>query len=515
MFPLDRNFIERFAALLRGCESAYGTYDLTNPQAEHGKLKGVAKTVRAPLTLEHWKAHLEGRAAIGVILIDENNQARWGAIDVDSYGVNHGEVARRIERMGLPLIVARSKSGGMHLLLFAGEPIPAAKMIARLKAIAALLGFSGAEVFPKQPSVNWSDSDVGSWINACYFDARRTTRYAFNPADGEAMTLEEFLNRAETLRQPAQWFSEPLQSASAGGELPGAPPCLQTLVQIGIGPGQRNNTAVALGTYFKKSRPDDWQIALEKSNQTLFSPSLPSDEIVTVIRSLRRKNYGYMCKSEPLASYCDRGVCLGREHGIGGGSADVVLSHVRILGTEPPIYFVSVEGRNESLEVSLDDLWDHARFQKVCMAKLRVYPQPKKRPDWASEVTAVLQKIDTIPAPADATDTGRLRLLVEKFLIGRAQALTRDEIILGKPWRNEADRRYYFRGSDLEAYLDRNCAPVKGNKLWSILRGMGAQWHDGWKVKGTSTNLWSLPAPEVSDEPLPLPPGLGQPGQTF
>jgi hypothetical protein len=503
---ITQDQIIRFATLFRGCQSAFGTYDLSEPQRDdRGKLKGVARTVRKSLSQEQWKAHLEGRAALGVIPIDENNLARFGVIDVDRYTVDHAEVASRIERMDLPLIVARSKSGGMHIFLFASEPIPAAAMIERLKAISAMLGYASSEAFPKQPAVNWANGDVGSWINLAYFDARRTMRFAVDAKDNP-LTLEEFLDRAETLRQSPQWFKEPL--AVSADELKGAPPCLQTLVNIGIGPGQRNNTALALGVYLKRSRPDDWQTGLEQVNQQYFSPPLPSDEISNVIRSLRKRNYCYACKTEPLASHCDRRVCLTREFGIGDGSANVVLSHIRILETNPPIYFISVEGFTEPLEIDLDCLWDHARFQKACMERLRIYPAPKKRPDWAAEVTALLQKADTIPAPPDASDQSRSRFEIEKFLSGRVQAGTRDEISLGKPWHNDEDNRYYFRASDLQSHLERNRVPMRGNQLWAVLRKMGAESHEGWRVRGLATNLWSLPAPECSNEPLPIPPDL-------
>jgi hypothetical protein len=498
--------VERFANLFHGCESAFGTYDTNNSEVDdRGKLKGSAKTVRETLTLEHWRAHLEGRSAIGIIPIDEHNQVRFGAVDVDSYNLNHTDAARRIARMGLPLIVARSKSGGMHLFLFAAEPIPAGTMIARLKAIAALLGYAGAETFPKQHTVNWDKGDLGSWINLPYFSGLRAARYAINPEDGEPLATVDFLNRAETLRQPASWFSAPLTTTTMGDELPGAPPCLQTLVQIGIRPGQRNNTLLAFGVYCKRARPDTWQTELEQINQRYFAPPLGSDEAATLIRSLRKKDYCYSCKTQPLASHCNRTACVGREYGIGQGSA-VVLTHIRILETDPPLYFVSVESAPEPLELDVETLYDHAKFQKACIARLRIYPPPKKKPEWAAEVDALLRRADTIPAPPDASDAGRVKFLIEKFLTGRSCAQTRDEILLGKPWHDNG--RTYFRAPDLQTHLKRNTLQLEGPKLWNMLRKLGAQSHEGWKLKGVSTNLWSLPSPEAQSKPFDLPEGM-------
>jgi len=500
----------RFRALFEGYGDAFGVYDLAAPETdERGKVKGRARTVRETITTRHWEDHLSGKSGLGIIPIDGDNRTRWGAIDLDSYdgSIDHGELARRLDHLRLPLAVVRSKSGGVHLLMFAAEPVPAAIMIARLKEVAALLGFAGAEIFPKQASVRCPDGDVGSWINLSYYGGDRTTRYAVR-TDGEAMRLPEFLNYAEAVRQPASWFTRPLPQAVTGDCLPGAPPCLSTLVQIGIGPGQRNNALLAFGTYCKRRAPDAWQTELEQVNQRFFSPPLGAEEVSQVIRSLRKKDYSYSCKTEPLASHCNRKLCLTRQFGIGTADDSVTITHIRILQTDPPTYFLNVEGHGDPLQLDLEELWDHARFQKVCIAKLRIYPTPKKRPEWAAEVTALLQQADTLPAPPDASDLGRLRHLVTKFLTGRARALCRDEIATGKPWFNASEGRYYFRSFDLEAHLDRNRMPMKGHKLWAALRAMGATHKDGVRVQGVSASVWIMPDPGTPNEPLPVPEAL-------
>ena len=47
-------------------DEANNTLWACSADADNGKLKGTAKTVREPLTPEHWRAHLEGRTAIEV-----------------------------------------------------------------------------------------------------------------------------------------------------------------------------------------------------------------------------------------------------------------------------------------------------------------------------------------------------------------------------------------------------------------------------------------------------------------
>jgi hypothetical protein len=50
----------------------------------------------------------------------------------------------------------------------------------KLVAIAALLGFAGSEVFPKQQKILVDRGDTGNFLNMPYFAGSRTTRYGYN-----------------------------------------------------------------------------------------------------------------------------------------------------------------------------------------------------------------------------------------------------------------------------------------------------------------------------------------------
>ena len=92
----------------------------------------------------------------------------------------------------LPLVVFRSKSGGAHVFLFTEVPVEAKIVRDKLLSISAILGYGGAEVFPKQIELK-SEEDTGNFLNLPYFQGDKTTRYAFK-IDGSAANLEEFYN---------------------------------------------------------------------------------------------------------------------------------------------------------------------------------------------------------------------------------------------------------------------------------------------------------------------------------
>ena len=50
--------------------------------------------------------------------IVNDNTCSWGVIDVDRYNIQHQEVIQIIRKRKYPLVPFRSKSNGLHLILF-------------------------------------------------------------------------------------------------------------------------------------------------------------------------------------------------------------------------------------------------------------------------------------------------------------------------------------------------------------------------------------------------------------
>ena len=145
--------MDKFKSIFSGLEIAYGQYQ-PGERGNNGKQKGKAFIVRGQVTDELWSNHLEGKGpALGIIPITENNDCRWGCIDIDEYNFDHTSLIQSIRNLNLPLIVCRSKSGGAHVFLFTKENIPASLMQSKLREMAIILGYEGSEIFPKQTEI--------------------------------------------------------------------------------------------------------------------------------------------------------------------------------------------------------------------------------------------------------------------------------------------------------------------------------------------------------------------------
>src|SRR5690242_19791575 len=118
--------LTRFAQLFQGYEKAYGQYDIRKT-AEAGK-KSVGKpwTMSGEPSEQVWRHHLDGTGpGLGIVMLQEDDTCRFGAIDIDDYTIDHKRVWVQVERLKLPLVVCRTKSGGAHLYAFFKEDIPA------------------------------------------------------------------------------------------------------------------------------------------------------------------------------------------------------------------------------------------------------------------------------------------------------------------------------------------------------------------------------------------------------
>ena len=335
---------ERLLNLFDGLRTAYGTYEIQGDPGARGKRTGKALTKQGLVDAELWQRHLYG-AGIGIVPIRENSTCVFGAIDIDGKDSNYtnfdaSATAVRVVLMGLPLVPCQSKSGGLHLYLFCAAPVPAALMQDRLREMANALGLPPkTEIFPKQREFNESRGDTGNWINVPYAGALSvagTTRHAFD-ADGKPLSVEEFLTRAESTRQDPAFFSAPITIERPVDErFPDGPPCLQKLVQIGIGEGSRNNGLLNVALYYKRAMPDEWKDRVREAGKSaMFDPPLDDDEIKAVISSAaRHSSYRYTCKKEPIQSVCDGAICRMRKYGVTrvGKSRTRTMKRPRLTG---------------------------------------------------------------------------------------------------------------------------------------------------------------------------------------
>jgi Family of unknown function (DUF5906) len=148
--------------------------------------------------------HLTGRGygLLSVPIRPADNTVRFGTIDVDRHKesdpvVDHAALEAEITRLGVPLVMTRSKRNGAHLWLFFKEKegIPAADAIRILTDYAEQLGLNKdkkVEIFPKQTKAG----PYGSGINLPYHGMER---WGVGPG-GEPIELIDFFELATRKR---------------------------------------------------------------------------------------------------------------------------------------------------------------------------------------------------------------------------------------------------------------------------------------------------------------------------
>lgn len=501
--------VKRFMAAFRGSDVAHGQTQIGSTR-RNGKTEAKSFVVREPLTEDKVAKHLAGEMGVGAIPINNDNNCKFGVIDIDTYPVDHAGIVKQLKELNIPMAVCRSKSGGAHLYIFFAEFYPASEIREFLQEIAATIGWSGSELFPKQDQILADRGDVGNFINLPYFDAENTLRYMVDEDDND-LSIEEFLD----------WIDENQISLSELADFPvgmnqelfdDAPPCVQTMLINGFPEGTRNKGMFQVAIYLKKKFPDGWQKEMEAINQKHFHPPLPAIEVVQIQSQHEKKDYGFLCNEEPFCSHCNKSVCRQKKYGTGGGGGKPnmpSISGLTILLSEPRLYFLDVDGHR--LELSTEQLQIPLQFQRACMEQINFMPPTLKPTDWQQIVNDLLQNASHIEVPEELTVAGQFKELVQIFCTSRIRAMSPEELELGKPWTDNG--KTYFKIKGLQEFLyNRNFTGLKRPQIQERLKELnnGGECHGIYKFKD-ETGAWKNArvwwVPEFKEEEVTLPEG--------
>ena len=468
--------------LFRGLPRAYGTYRVTEQVAKGKKAEGKASTIQGPITAELWQKHISGERSLGIVPVTDDAICYFGAIDIDIYDINFHELAAAVIKHDLPLNICATKSGGAHLYVFipAGQPAVDVRII--LSQYASILGYPGAEVFPKQDSLAGPE-DVGNWINMPYFG---DTRKAF--AQGKWLTLNQFLSNVITVDQ--------LQPLEVAESLQGAPPCLITLANRGVPEGSRNDGLFNFAVLACKK--EDANLVYHY-NEQYIRPPLPHSEVSSIAKSVMRKDYFYKCKQNPINAVCNKGLCKKAKYGLGSDQQPGInIEALDKICSQPPTWIVQISGKR--VRIDTDELVSQTKFAKKCLEEVNYMPPIVKASVWTEMVNRLMLSVREIEAPIDAGQEGQFLHHLEQFCTTKAPANSIDELLLGKPWHHEG--RTYFRSADLLRYLDQqHFREYKGNQIYAVMRQhIESIQHHGSSLKGKFVNYWSIPSFEQQDE---------------
>lgn len=482
--------VEDFAALFRGYGHAFGRYTLSPDVAGSGKRQGRATTLSRGPTLDDYAAHVAGETGMGVIPLRTDNRVHFAALDIDVYvrreqekrSITHEDVALAL--FDAPMIVTRSKSGGIHVWLFSSSGVEAALACQYLAVWAARLGTAGCELFPKQVERH-SPGDVGNWINLPYFgDTRRAviprkkkTLVSYAEAD-----LELFVRLAQRAADTVtdDWLRAraAVPASQRDGthdiddqdlSLRDGPPCLQALVagrddlvagiegkfsrgeitpdqrerQLAftrpqLAEGARDNCFLNVGHYLRRRLSEhdtraplthDQRVKLRRSMEKLHTEwRIKSgqkgieDSLDRLAAQASKGRWGYACTKEPLKSHCNRRLCRQRRFGIGSApdDEDLILSQLTIVDTADRQYYLSV-GQRRVYIPDVRTLVNQGRFgEAVTNGTDRVW---MTMPDakFRRMIDRLLKEASIIEGPPEADRVARLHGALSDFVRARSQ----------------------------------------------------------------------------------------------
>ena len=431
--------IERFKNIFTGLERAHGVTIVEETNGNGAKIKGKSFVKRQPVTDELWKNHLEGKENLGIIPINDNNQCRWGCIDIDSYaGFDHKKLIDKITNMKLPLIVCRSKSGGAHVFLFTKNYVSAKIMRDKLVQIRAVLGYGNSEVFPKQTELK-SQDDTGNFLNLPYFNYKNSVRYAFKD-DGSGATLDDFFVLQERYKQDDINTIEVKRPETKYSD---GPPCIELMSENKIGEGGRNNALFHYGVYAKQKWPDGWKSKLNVFNETAMEHPLADSEVDIVIKQHDKKDWGYKCNDQPMCSLCDKTLCRSRKFGIGQEVLFPNLTDLQVIDLEDPYYYLNVDGDRLKLE-SVKHLRQQSLFQEACMVQLKNRPPTLKEKDWVHITNILLQGAEVTEPAAGLRTEDQLQNHLQEYCLNRTQLDSKEDLPRGGTWTNNGYHHFVF-----------------------------------------------------------------------
>jgi hypothetical protein len=466
---------EKFKEIFTGLQSAYGQYQ-KGERSETGKQKGKAFIIRKPITDNLWEDHLNGvDPALGIIPINENNNCKWGCIDIDQYNLNHKELIQKIRNLKFPLIVFRSKSGGAHIFLFTKEFISAELMQTTLKKISDSLGYQGVEIFPKQTEILVERGDTGNFLNLPYHNQTKGLRYAFDD-NGAALSVEEFFKLYDIYAQTKEEIEKiEIKETKIEEAFKDGPPCLNRLAKDGFGEGSRNNALFNVAIYFKQSSPDTWQDKVVEANLKYMSPPLNNSEVQQLLKSIGKKSYDkYRCKLPPISDVCNSTLCRTKKFGVGSDQeAMPILGNLTKYNSNPPQYFLSVgEGKSQKrIELKAEHLANSILFSVAILEKADLVIPKLKDKDWREYYLKPLMDNLQSVEPLESLDPiNQIISLLQDWTTNRQNARTIDDIFNKLPYTDDKREFTYFRMDDFYNFCKKNNWEMDKGKTGNLIK---------------------------------------------
>lgn len=387
---IEEQDVTRFAQLFQGNKRSFGQW--------MPKARKPSFTINETYTIEHIRSHLEGHVGVGLGPITDDNQCLWGAIDIDVHGPNgqHVDIEQidlKIQRDKLPLVAARTKSGGVHCYVFFKGWTDPGRVRLLLTRWASSLGFPTAEIFPKQATLDTPSTAIerpkASWLNLPYYNALETDRWAID--GGKQVTFDYFLSLAESKRIDLVEYEK-----GADVDYINGPPCLQEMLKSKIEEGGRNTAVFQAAVYLKRAFSADWKPRLVEFNAMALVTPLPQQELRAILGSVHKRDYQYKCREEPCRSFCQREVCKKRDFGITDKDAAAnevpLIDRVEKVIATPVRWDLTIKGRVVS--VTTGELFNYEAVRQKVGEVLHIVLPRLKNQEWDLFLQEIMGKVE-------------------------------------------------------------------------------------------------------------------------
>jgi hypothetical protein len=249
----------------------------------------------------------------------------------------------------------------------------------------------------------------------------------------------------------------------------------------------RNNYLFSFGVYLKKKDPDFWEQKLFEINEGMLEP-LPKGELeATVVASLRKKDYTYKCLETPCVDFCRKPLCKNRDYGIGkegGYFSELEYGKLRQIKGHDPYYEWEVKVLGEETFKLLrfkteDEIIKQDAFLRLCFRELHMLPIRMKQSEWFKLINQALAELEikVVEVEDDTSPITLFKSLFMDFLLNRAMAQTKEQILNKRVFFDKDRARYYFRTVDLSdfVFVTKGFRYYAPGELHALLHDMNAQ----------------------------------------
>jgi hypothetical protein len=234
-----------------------------------------------------------------------------------------------------------------------------------------------------------------------------------------------------------------------------------------------------------------------------MQPPLPYREVQSIIKSVDKMKYQYVCDQEPILSLCNRPLCVTMKFGVAhmpwqeaGTYDELMVSNLRKLPTDPPFYYLEVNGNN--IPLTSEELFKFPRFRHRVAELLDLVLPPMKQPRWDHQIKQLLAAKIDLEMPDEADIPSQVLRKFYDFLEMRERTRSEEDLLRGFPIEREGF--VLFRAFDLQKYLHTNrLFSMDLRRFYLTLRDRGCE-QRRLRVLGQRLKVWAFPVKNINQQ---------------